>query len=220
MLSATILNHRAFCESLGIPMEESSFITLPSPFPVENRPVLISSIGKMSASEIDNTLPKLAEAVRQILAAHPKEKGIIHCHSYKVANYIMKNVKSKRLLTHRSEDREDVLNQHLSSREPTVLVTPSMTEGVDLKGDFSRFQIVCKVPYPYLGDKLIQKRMRRWSWWYPLQTAKTIIQSLGRSIRSADDFAISYILDSDWDRFFNQQKDMFPDSFKEAIQRA
>ncbi len=220
MLSATILNHRAFCESLGIPMEESSFITLPSPFPVENRPVLISPIGKMSAGEIDNTLPKLAEAVRQILAAHPKEKGIIHCHSYKVANYIMKNVKSKRLLTHRSEDREDVLNQHLSSKEPTVLVTPSMTEGVDLKGDFSRFQIICKVPYPYLGDKLIQKRMRRWSWWYPLQTAKTIIQSLGRSIRSADDFAISYILDSDWDRFFSQQKDMFPDSFKEAIQRA
>jgi len=43
---------------------------------------------------------------------------------------------------------------------------------------------------------------------------------LGRSIRSADDFAISYILDSDWDRFFSQQKDMFPDSFKEAIQRA
>ena len=220
MLSATILNHRAFCESLGIPLEESSFITLPSPFPVENRPVLVSPIGKMSAGEIDNTLPKLAEAVRQILAAHPKEKGIIHCHSYKVANYIMKNVRSKRLLTHKSEDREDVLNQHLSSREPTVLVTPSMTEGVDLKGDFSRFQIICKVPYPYLGDKLIQKRMRRWSWWYPLQTAKTIIQSLGRSIRSADDFAISYILDSDWDRFFNQQKDMFPDSFKEAIQRA
>ncbi len=220
MLSATILNHRAFCESLGIPMEESSFITLPSPFPVENRPVLISPIGKMSAGEIDNTLPTLAEAVRQILAAHPKEKGSIHCHSYKVANYIMKNVKSKRLLTHRSEDREDVLNQHLSSKEPTVLVTPSMTEGVDLKGDFSRFQIICKVPYPYLGDKLIQKRMRRWSWWYPLQTAKTIIQSLGRSIRSADDFAISYILDSDWDRFFSQQKDMFPDSFKEAIQRA
>jgi Rad3-related DNA helicase len=220
MLSATILNHRAFCESLGIPMEESSFITLPSPFPVENRPVLISPIGKMSAGEIDSTLPKLAEAVRQILAAHPKEKGIIHCHSYKVANYIMKNVRSKRLLTHRSEDREDVLNQHLGSKEPTVLVTPSMTEGVDLKGDFSRFQIICKVPYPYLGDKLIQKRMRRWSWWYPLQTAKTIIQSLGRSIRSADDFAISYILDSDWDRFFSQQKDMFPESFKEAIQRA
>ena len=219
MLSATILNQRAFCESLGISLEDSAFITLPSPFPVENRPVLVSSIGKMSAGEIDNTLPKLAEAVRQILAAHPNEKGIIHCHSYKVANYLMKNIKSKRLLTHKSEDREDVLNQHISSKEPTVLVTPSMTEGVDLKGNLSRFQIICKVPYPYLGDKLVQKRMRKWSWWYPLQTAKTIIQSLGRSIRSADDHAVSYILDSDWDRFYGQQRDMFPESFRDSIHK-
>ena len=219
MLSATILNQRAFCESLGIPLEDAAFISLPSPFPVENRPVLVSSIGKMSAGEIDNTLPKLAEAVRQILAAHPNEKGIIHCHSYKVSSYIMKNIKNKRLLTHKSEDREDVLNQHISSKEPTVLVTPSMTEGVDLKGDLSRFQIVCKVPYPYLGDKLVQKRMRKWSWWYPIQTAKTIIQSLGRSIRSADDHAVSYILDSDWDRFYGQQRDMFPESFRESIHK-
>lgn len=218
MLSATILNHRAFCESLGVPAEEASFISLPSPFPVENRPVLVSPIGKMSASEIENTLPKLAEAIRQILAAHPNEKGIIHCHSYKVSSYIMKNIRSKRLLTHKSEDREDVLNQHLSSREPTVLVSPSMTEGVDLKGDSSRFQIICKVPYPYLGDKLVQKRMRKWSWWYPLQTSKTIIQSLGRSIRSSDDHAVSYILDSDWNRFYGQNQDMFPDTFKEAVQ--
>jgi ATP-dependent DNA helicase DinG len=219
MLSATILNQRAFCESLGIPLESAAFISLPSPFPVENRPVLASSIGKMSAGEIDNTLPKLAEAVRQILAAHPNEKGIIHCHSYKVSSYIMKNIRNKRLLTHKSEDREDVLNQHISSKEPTVLVTPSMTEGVDLKGDLSRFQIICKVPYPYLGDKLVQKRMRKWSWWYPLQTAKTIIQSLGRSIRSADDHAVSYILDSDWDRFYGQQRDMFPESFRESVHK-
>jgi ATP-dependent DNA helicase DinG len=219
MLSATILNQRAFCESLGIPLEDASFISLPSPFPVDNRPVLVSSIGKMSASEIDSTLPKLAEAVRQILAAHPNEKGIIHCHSYKISSYIMKNIKNRRLLTHKSEDREDVLNQHISSKEPTVLVTPSMTEGVDLKGDLSRFQIICKVPYPYLGDKLVQKRMRKWSWWYPLQTAKTIIQSLGRSIRSADDHAVSYILDSDWDRFYGQQRDMFPESFRDSIHK-
>lgn len=218
MLSATILNHRAFCESLGVPLEQASFFSLPSPFPVENRPVLVSSIGKMSASEIDNTLPKLAEAIKQILATHPNEKGLIHCHSYKISNYIMKNIKNKRLITHKSDDREDVLNQHLTSSLPSVLVTPSMTEGIDLKGDASRFQIICKVPYPYLGDKLVQKRMRKWSWWYPLQTAKTVIQSLGRSIRSSDDFAVSYILDSDWNRFYGQNQDMFPDTFKEAVQ--
>ena len=144
---------------------------------------------------------------------------VVHnCHSYKISNYIMKNIKNKRLITHKSDDREDALNQHLTSKGPSVLVTPSMTEGIDLKGDASRFQIICKVPYPYLGDKLVQKRMRKWSWWYPLQTAKTVIQSLGRSIRSSDDFAVSYILDSDWNRFYGQNQEMFPDTFKEAVQ--
>jgi ATP-dependent DNA helicase DinG len=219
MLSATILNHKAFCESLGIPLEQAAFITMPSPFPVENRPVIVSPIGKMSAGEIDRSLPKLVEAVRQIMAAHPNEKGIIHTHSYKISSFLVKNLRSKRFITHNSDDRDDALKKHIESKEPTILITPSMTEGVDLKGDLSRFQIICKVPYPYLGDKLIQKRMRKWNWWYPLQTAKTIIQSLGRSIRSADDHAVSYILDSDWDRFYDRESYLFPENFRESIHR-
>jgi Rad3-related DNA helicase len=171
----------------------------------------------MSAGEIDNTLPKLAEAVRQILAAHPNEKGIIHCHSYKIANYLMKNVKSNRLLTHGSADRDETLSKHISGTQPTVLLSPSMTEGVDLKDDSSRFQILCKVPYPYLGDKIVKKRMHRWPWWYPLQTAKTIVQSVGRSVRSETDHAVTYILDGDWDRFYSKNSKFFPLDFRESI---
>lgn len=143
---------------------------------------------------------------------------VVHnCHSYKVANYIMKHIRNKRLLTHNSEDRDIILEKHIKSKEATVLVSPSMTEGVDLKGDLSRFQILCKVPYPYLGDKLIQKKMKKWAWWYPLQTSKTIIQSLGRSVRSSSDHAISYILDADWTRFYGQNKNMFPEDFKDSL---
>ena len=88
-----------------------------------------------------------------------------------------------------------------------------MTEGVDLKGDLSRFQIVCKVPFPFLGDKLIRKKMNKWDWWYDLQTAKTIIQSVGRSVRSETDTAVTYILDSSWERFFNKNKALFGPEF-------
>ena len=35
-----------------------------------------------------------------------------------------------------------------------------MQEGVDLKGDCSRFQVICKIPYPYLGDKWVKARMK------------------------------------------------------------
>ena len=112
---------------------------------------------------------------------------------------------------------DEILRKHINSKKPTVLLSPSMTEGVDLKGDISRFQVLCKVPYPYLGDKLIRKKMNKWKWWYPLQTAKTIVQSVGRSVRSKDDHAVTYILDSDWIRFYNKNSKYFPTDFKRSL---
>jgi len=217
MMSATILNKDAFCQSLGIDAAQAEFISIPSPFPIENRPIMTFPIGNMNYRSIDSSLPKLAVAIREILENHKKEKGIIHTHSYKIASYIRKNVKSARLIFHDSENREEMLRRHMQSKDPTVLVSPSMTEGIDLYDDASRFQVVCKIPYPYLGDELVKKRMKKWRWWYPLQTAKTIVQSVGRSIRNEKDYAVTYILDSDWDTLYRRNKDMFPAGFKECL---
>ena len=219
MMSATIVNREAFCEILGIPKDQCEFLSMPSPFPVENRPVFFSPIGSMSMKNIERSLPLMAKAVKAILAEHKNDKGIIHCHSYKVANYLKKNIRSSRLLSHDSSNRDKVLFDHMNSKKATVLLSPSMTEGVDLKGDASRFQILCKVPYPYLGDKLVRKRMNKWKWWYPLQTIKTVIQSVGRSIRTKEDQAVTYILDGDWERFYDRNKNLFPDDFKKTIVR-
>ena len=171
----------------------------------------------MSLKNIDNSLPKLCNAIKEILSQHKNEKGIIHCHSYNIAKYLKENLKDKRILTHDSDNRDRVLWKHENGKQPTVLLTPSMSEGVDLKGDKARFQILCKVPYPYLGDKLVKKRMNKWRWWYPLQTAKTVVQSVGRSIRSMDDHAVTYILDSDWERFYYRNKNMFPKDFRSCL---
>lgn len=217
MMSATILDHKGFCELLGIPEDECAFISIPSPFPVENRPIIAMGMGSMAARSIDQTLPNMLQAVKEILKGHKNEKGIIHAHSYKVASYIKKNLRSSRILIHNSENRDEILQKHMDSKKPTVLLSPSMQEGVDLKDDASRFQILCKIPWPYLGDKLIKKRMNRWKWWYPLQTAKTIIQSVGRSVRNSDDHAVTYILDSDWDRFYGRNNSLFPEDFQRAI---
>jgi len=217
LMSATVMNKDAFCETLGIDKEEIEFISIPSPFPSENRPIIFSPISSMTYKNIDKGLPKMVQAIKAILKEHKGEKGIIHTHSYKIAHFIKKNIRSSRLLIHDASNRDKILFKHMNGIEPTVLLSPSMSEGVDLKGDISRFQILCKVPYPYLGDQLVKKRMHRWSWWYPLQTAKTIVQSVGRSIRSSDDQAITYILDSDWERFYNRNKDVFPQDFKNCL---
>ncbi len=221
LMSATILNAEGFANSLGISKDEYSAISIPSPFPVENRPILNVSVGSMSAKMINDTLPRIKNAVQAIMDEHPDQKGIIHCHTYKIANYLKYNLKSRkyanRILIHDSQNRDAVLQKHMKSKSPTVLLSPSMTEGVDLKGDLSRFQIICKVPYPYLGDPIIRKRMNKNKKWYPMKTAMSIVQSCGRSVRTANDTAVTYILDSDWYSFYSRNKDVFPAGFKESI---
>jgi len=217
LMSATVINCDIYAESLGLPRAQYAAITQPTPFPVENRPIFFAPIGLMSAAHIDESLPKLAEAVKEILKEHKGEKGIIHSHSYKITNYLRKNLKDKRLIFHDSDDREAALKKHMTATNATVLVSPSMAEGVDLRDDLSRFQIIMKVPYPSLGDKLVKKRMHRWSWWYPMQTIKTIVQAVGRSIRNEKDRAVTYILDADWRRFYAKHSEIFPDSFKKAL---
>ena len=205
IMSATILNDKTFMKTLGIDELNSSFISIPSPFPIENRPIIFSPAGSMGSKSIDFTLPKLAESVKAILDHHKNEKGIIHCKTYKIANYLKRALRSSRILTHDASNRDAILKKHTLSKKNTVLLSPSMTEGVDLKDDTSRFQIICKVPYPYLGDKLVRKRMNKFSGWYELQTAKSIVQSTGRSVRSESDHAVTYILDSDFDRFYKKE---------------
>ena len=155
--------------------------------------------------------------VNEIMNQHPDDKGIIHAVNYKIANYIKENISSARLLVHDSTNRDKVLQQHITNKEPTILLSPSMMEGVDLADDASRFQIVCKVPFPYLGDLVVQKRMKNDDLWYPYQTAKSIIQALGRSIRNEKDYAITYLLDSDWENFYRKHSTMFSSDFCKVL---
>jgi Rad3-related DNA helicase len=215
-MSATIINKDAYCRSLGLDADVA-FISIPSPFPLENRLIHYMPIGKMSMEHIDRTLPKIAEAILELLEAHPGQKGVIHCNSFKIANYIRDNVKSNRLLIQDDKNRDAILKFHQESSEPTVLVSPSMTEGVDLRDDLSRFQIFAKIPFPNRGDEVVKRRSERDKDWYSLMTIKVLIQAYGRSIRNENDFAASYILDESFKYFYDKNKNLFPHSFHEAL---
>jgi len=212
-MSATIISHEGFSLTIGLPADKVVSIESPSPFPTENRPIIYSPAGSMSSKNIEKTLPVLKTMIEEIINNHKTEKGIIHTHSTKIAKYLKNNIKNKRLIIAYGDKREEALEKHSKSKQPTILISPSMTEGVDLKGKLSEFQILCKVPFPYLGDKVVKKKMSKWKWWYNTQTIRTIIQSVGRSIRSEDDKAVTYILDSDWKRIKSMCKNDFPKDF-------
>jgi len=79
MMSATIVDKEVFCKSLGLRPDDVAFLTISSPFPIENRPIHFLPVGSMSKSTIETTLPKSTEVVKMLLEKHSNEKGIIHC---------------------------------------------------------------------------------------------------------------------------------------------
>ena len=219
LMSATVLDKDAFCRSLGLDPERVRYASAPSPFPKENRPIHYMPVGKMSRDDIDATLPRMAEAVRQLLEAHTSDKGIIHACSFKVTNYIRDALRDPRLLTHGDVegDRDAVLEKHRLDPGPTVLLSPSMLEGVSLDDGLSRFQIFVKVPYPNLNDKTLRKRIQRDPWYYDFLTTKSFVQGLGRSVRHAEDMATTYVLDSCFAWFLKKNEGSIPQYVKEAI---
>ncbi|MFA5550198.1 MAG: ATP-dependent DNA helicase [Trueperaceae bacterium] len=223
MLSATILDARTFLRSLGIDPDEAEVVAVPSTFPPENRPIELRPAARLTRHYIDRDLPKLVQAITELAQLHDNEKGVIHAHSYKIANFIHANLPDEvrwRVLTHDSSDGRDVaLTQHLTSNEPTILLTPSMTEGIDLADDRARWQVLCKVPYPYLGDKQVAARMERDRDWYDWRTTLAVVQAYGRSVRSPDDHAVTYLLDADFANFIRRQQRRLPPWFLEALRQ-
>ena len=220
--SATILDFETFMRNLGIRHDETQIYAVDSEFPVENRPIFYRPSGSMSYKNIDKTLPKMAIEIESLLTRYIAKKGIVHTNSYKVnqyiTNYLMSTSHAHRVITHGKGkgEREAAQLAHLTSKEPTVLFSPSMTEGLDLKEDLSRFQIVCKVPYPAL-DPYTRARMARDSHWYSWQTALKLVQGTGRSVRSKTDRAHTYILDSDFADFIQRNNRIIPKWWLDSI---
>jgi len=217
-MSATILDHEYFKKSLGLDPQRTSSIFVDSTFKPENKPLIYVPVGRMSYGKIDSTLSKMSAMIEELLDTHKTEKGLIHTINFKIAEYIANTVKNKRLLVQTpGVDRMALLNSHIESNEPTVLVAPSMLEGIDLRDDLSRFQIFCKVPYPPLGDEVVKRKMAKSDDYYPYTTAQSIIQAVGRSIRSQDDYAVTYFLDECFSDYFKKNKKYFPKSFLDAV---
>ena len=200
-MSATILSKDYLCKIGGIKLDQVKFIRIQeSNFPIKNRPIYLMNIAWLNAKTMNQSLPAIANAVNNIMSIHRNEKGIIHTTSYSQLRFIKENISKEntiRLIETGSKfDRNETLQRHCKSSKPTVLISPSLYLGVDLKDNLSRFQIIVKVPYADLTDRKVSVMKQRDPNWYTWNAILKLVQAYGRSIRSKDDFAHTYILDS------------------------
>jgi Rad3-related DNA helicase len=221
-MSATILSKDYLCKIVGIKSDQVKFIRVhESNFPLKNRPIYLMNVAWLNAKTMNQSLPAIANAVNNIMTTHKKEKGIIHTTSYSQLRFIKENINKEnaiRLIETGSKfDRNEMLENHYKSSKPTVLISPSLYLGVDLKDNLSRFQIIVKVPYPDLTDRKISAMKQRDPNWYTWNTILKLVQAYGRSIRSKEDFANTYILDSSITFLLKQAKEMSPKWFSDAV---
>ncbi|MGI0022512.1 MAG: helicase C-terminal domain-containing protein [Nitrososphaeraceae archaeon] len=225
IMSATILNHRTFEKNLGLDTgdDRTKFIQIQSDFPIENRPIFPLSVEYLNFSNLQQTdvKTKISRAIDNIMHIHSNDKGIIHTTSYEQINFIKENLSkmnSRRLiLTDPEIQRDEVIKEHIDSKKPTVLISPSLHTGLDLKDNLSRFQIITKVPYPNIADKWTSEKRKINEEWYYWQTALRLVQAYGRSIRSKDDWAKTYVLDAAFNYFVKMNVNILPKWFVSAI---
>jgi ATP-dependent DNA helicase DinG len=210
-----------FCRSLGLDPQNVAWISLSSTFPPQNRLVHMMFVGSMGKKSQEITMPSVLRMCERILNSHKNDKGLIHTHSYKLGEAIYKYLAPRfegRILYPRTADERNVaFMKHRDTVEPTVILSPSMTEGFNLQDDLARFQIIPKIPYPYLGDKQVEAKRDADPEWYAMQTAMTIIQACGRIVRSDDDHGETYILDADFKMLYDRHQDFFPKWFREGF---
>lgn len=228
-MSSTILDRKAFCEDLGLDPEQAAFISLESEFDLDNRPIFYMPTTKMSfgwdkpdrKKETDEMLHKIVELCNKM---HPEESGVIHAGSFQISKWLVENLQNKvphTIMHHNpgSGFKRDAIIDEFQELDgvPKLLISPSVTEGLDLKDDKGRFAIFAKVPFPYMGDAWVKKRMDLSDSWYKRQALINMIQGGGRVVRSMNDWGHVYILDSSFGYLLNSTTKMLPKWWRESI---
>ena len=223
-MSATI-DKESFCENLGIEQSSAAFVDSPkSPFPVESRKIEFLNISRLSYGATAEDESEVIKKIDEILSKHSKERGLILTSSVSRCYRILKELSPKnreRVRVCHSINRDkktqiQILKEHREDRSG-VLLSSSLWEGVDLKDDLSRFQIIAKVPYPNYNEKRINVKMEKFPLWYTSQTLTKLLQGFGRSVRSEDDWAITYVLDSAINNILYKARNMIPQSFHDVL---
>lgn len=223
LTSATVGLREAYEDNIGIKyniINTTKFDIIPSTFDFTNSPVIVSNRYKMSYDKKAESLPCIADMIYQIIRAYNGKRGMIQTGSYENAKYIVDNapadIKRRLQLYNNSQEKSWMIEMH-KAYEDSVIIGPTLVEGVDLPGDLLRFIIIAKVPYPNLKDKLVKAKMKLFPKWYSSETANSIIQGVGRGNRFADDWCITYIIDGCFDNLYYQTSSQFPVELRNRI---
>jgi len=234
MLSATVGGENAYVENMGfrydaenridnVSNDEKNYILdfIPSTFDFTKSPIHFLNRFKMSYKEKEKSFITLKQIIYNICDKKFKDKkGMIHTGSYEFAKRLYNDappdIQRRMLIYNGSREKTSIVETHKLC-DDTIIVGPTLNEGIDLPGDNCRFIIIMKVPYPNLGDKLVKEKIKLFPLWYNSTTSNNIIQGIGRGVRFNGDWCVTYILDACFWNLYNATKEQYKEDFKKRL---
>ena len=222
LLSATMLSKESFCRGVGLDPSAVAIVDIPHTFPLENRPLVDVAQGKMTYEHRDETLPQIARLLVRLMSRHPQEKGLVHAHSYGIADTLVDLLcefgVGSRIRRHDRDDRDAELAAWLNASEPELFVSVKMEEALDLHGDRCRWQVLCKAPYLDTSDSRVARRLEEGRWgWYHRAALQTVIQACGRVVRAPTDSGTTYLADESLPELFDRAATDMPPWFADQV---
>ena len=216
LMSATIIDHKNFAKSLGI--TNYKYIESPTTFDPEKAPIYLSSEFKINYKTRDIVMPKIARLAKEICEHHGDERGVIHTHSMDITRAIECVVGDDPRFRFREKgiDNKMLIEEHASIPN-SIIVSPSITHGVDFNDDLARFQIIIKLPYLPLSSKRIKRLFDESKSWYNNKMLSTLMQTCGRGVRSNTDWCVTYILDGNSATAIKRSRATLPQFFLDRI---
>jgi Rad3-related DNA helicase len=221
VLSSATIPKGDFLDEIGLGDQNILRIDVPSTFPKARRPVVTDYVGKMTRSKRHSTLPEMVDRIASLAEYHSGESGFVHCNSYNIMEDIYESLPEtvkRRTMVQDSDEREASLEEWFES-DKQLFLSVSMDEGISLDHDKARWQVVAKASYPFVGDERVSYRLNELNdWpWYNNCAIINLQQAVGRGMRSADDWCVTYLLDSSFRSLLQRNKNLFEPWFLESV---
>jgi ATP-dependent DNA helicase DinG len=214
LTSATLLPHDVR-EILG--RKDYPFIDLGTSIPKENRRVIWSP-SKFSHSAADIDIPALAARIEDIYNATGKKNTLVHV-TYSLMLRLLPYMRQS-VIWHDETNKAEAIERFLTNGG--IMLGAGMSEGLDLKGDLCRTQIITTLQFPNIADPWVSKRkaLPDGEEWMIGEVMKVLRQQVGRGTRGENDYCENYVLDNRFANVINKARKlgMCPDHFFESIE--
>jgi ATP-dependent DNA helicase DinG len=223
LMSGTVVSSGMLVKGLGWD-EGYVDVKVESQFHARNRQVVVRPVADMTRKGQNESGRRGQEAIdrclHELLGRHAEERVLIHSVSYRLAQSVLGICRDRPTFTYRMASDRSAAIADFRRTDGAVLVAPSADRGVDFPGAACRVQIILKVPFLSLGDKQTSERLYNTpdgKVWYNVQVARSLMQMVGRAVRSKDDWATTYVLDAHFVVWYKSWGHLLPQWFRKGI---